>query len=123
MHEIKFRAWNGSKWYDRVLASQYPDGPCSIVWDDKTKEWVNHDGVIVQFIGLRDKNCTEIYNGDILMVNGDKDNLIIVESSEEECCYYGYEPESGHSYYFGRSEDILEVVGNIYENFELVNKS
>ena len=51
MREIKFRAWDkhNKRWIDRVLASRYKDGPCSIVWDDSKKDWLNFD----EFCGPR----------------------------------------------------------------------
>lgn len=55
---LKFRAWDMThkKMLDRVLAG--PGNPCSIVWDEERKDWLNFDcacGVIMQYTGLEDK--------------------------------------------------------------------
>lgn len=75
----------------------------------------HNDYPLLEFIGLSDMSGNEIYSGYLLSVNGDRENPIQVEYSEEEASFYGYELNSGHSYYFGRSNDVLEVIGNIYE--------
>ena len=106
MRELSFRAWlkNIKKmtdvtWFtDKEVNCNYIPLP-------------NRDDVILmQFTGLFDKNGTKIYEGDILRWNDEKDGYALAWN-ETDCCYS-----------FGDwdlcddgSIDILEVIGNIYE--------
>lgn len=115
---LKFRAWDMThkKMLDRVLAG--PGDPCSIVWDEDRKDWLNFDcacGVIMQFTGHKDKHNKDIYEKDIVCndhgtgwIEWDNDmSLWRVQSFAWWCEMYKFED--------------AEVLGNIYENSELLN--
>ena len=110
MRQLKFRAWDEKN--KIMLAGIDPFA------QDKTKV------KIMQFTGLKDKNGKEIYEGDILTIErgliGKKVSVIcqvkwnVIEGSFElisiEDNSLGYMDELG----------VCEVVGNIYENPELL---
>ena len=118
MREIKFRAWE----VDRK--NMFDVNP---VWFEENN-WIhtdfalcmNDEGcVIMQYTGLKDKNGVEIYEGDIL----DKKWRWLVEMIDG-CWSVRIPPEvktlweiSKHRLKAGVP---IEVIGNIYENPELL---
>jgi len=108
MREIKFRAWhpedkvmiydlNTPKLYHGVLGS-YP-----------TKE--EDDYIFMQYTGLKDKNGKEIYESDVMQLNNEN---YIVDWDEERASF------TCGSLLFGKNEFGSIVIGNIYENPELM---
>lgn len=119
MRKIKFRAW--IKEVDEIREVEYIN-----FWEKKIsyphkfcKEYylnADFDEIeIMEYTGLKDKNGKEIYEGDILF-----------ESFREEYFKVVFENGSfraeadGYSLDLEDYDDICEVVGNIYENPELL---
>lgn len=142
MREIKFRAWDLHNqrmveypymfelWQDFRGENNY--GASFVFFED----WHDvEDGIarpchIMQFIGLRDRNGKEIYEGDIVRVDdsvcgnpidGYKDGVYKVEYCLPDCafCLVQLDEKSGISFNEGME---YEVIGSIYENPELLNK-
>jgi len=134
MREIKFRAWDNTsnKMNYRVLVGNTnTDDPCSIVWCDNEKKWLNFDkycGCFMQYTGLKDKSGVEIYEGDIVTHGSLTDRLNGVEFIAKIVFNMGgFYIEGLNCNRFEcvsipiRDRVGTEVIGNIHENPELLN--
>lgn len=74
---------------------------------------------VMQYTGLKDKNGKEIYEGDILEFSGNVVALGIVKYNENFATFQACNGNSG--WLFGNESGTnIEIIGNIYENPELV---
>lgn len=96
----------------------------------------NHDGTIsthgvlgsnplMQYTGLNDKSGKEIYEGDIVRhkfkrIWQTQEHTSKVVWNEFYCCYYLFDGVSNHRM---RDDILYEVIGNIYENPNLLSQS
>ena len=77
---------------------------------------------VMQFTGLKDKNGKEIYEGDILQnVTKDQRRLSVFEISwyQPSCGFVKEKKGEGNMFTLEVSK-YLEIIGNIYENPELL---
>jgi uncharacterized phage protein (TIGR01671 family) len=129
--EIKFRFWRFGE--DKMYNEPTVDGKYKInelFTDNRTDKiaWM-------QFTGLKDKNGKEIYFGDILATHNDgkdgcdtwvidQEGYTVVEELKNELgvaySKWWVELEDSDSIY---SNEYIEVVGNIYENPELLKNN
>jgi uncharacterized phage protein (TIGR01671 family) len=129
MREFKFRAWYDTTktMYYFTFEDIYHDGfmhgisEGSDVWGFEKKE-------IMQYVGMRDKNGEEIYEGDIIKMDEKyikyyKGNDLIKQITRNiftiNFLNYGWFPFS-HAY--PMPEDI-EIKGNIHENPDLLDET
>ena len=122
MREIKFRAWVPK---ERVMVAWE-----ELIADHYEFNEFNVEGglIFLQYTGFRDENGKEIYEGDIL-------ECVVMHDCNID--YFGHKPPryivtwGTHGYvleYYGRWSSIpyeiqyWEVIGNIYENPELLEK-
>jgi len=115
MRPIKFRAWH------KKLQVMFPDvgvNKGEVLYDTR---WYREEEVeIMQFTGLKDKNGKGIYEGDILRkLTGEKivihPIIPIQRFYEEHCSPYNDD-------WMTWCDQDYEVIGNIYENPELLKK-
>ena len=123
MREIKFRAkskYNGS-WYVGYIAES--EGCADYLCIDG--EGVENE-TIGQYIGLKDKNQREIFEGDIVQYQRYKKKNYEVYFNERDASFgLRYFYDSGYDYpgmAFSEGVGYFEVVGNIHENPELLTK-
>ena len=133
MREIKFRAWNSEeKKMVKVDSICFNENGLIDITCEGSYEGSYYDPVdeyiIMQYTGLKDKNGKEIYEGDIIAVGVTKS----INIERRDCPKYKIIFTDG---YFGMkylpdkeltmmycTEDS-EIIGNIYENPELLKES
>lgn len=126
MREIKFRAWDGEKMRNTFSVQSNGDGV--LYSGDIMGSWE-----IMQFTGLLDKNDKEIYEGDVCNYLG---IIGTIEWEQQACAFwFKWDEKSESGRVFHRYKELwvsfsdgevfqnyyLEIIGNIYENPELLN--
>ena len=132
MREIKFRGWERELQmmvYDTELGGwifEYDGNPVRAVNQMINEEDYFYD--LMQYTGLKDKNGTEMYEGDILSTDLDRPYLIVefrngafmFQCHDNGKDYYDFMATTGENSNFTKYH---EVIGNIYENPELLERS
>jgi uncharacterized phage protein (TIGR01671 family) len=140
MREIKFRAWdkyNKTMWYSGEHEESINNCKFDIFFDIETHElkaaiikeidvglpkmmYDEYDLPLMQYTGLKDRNGKEIYEGDILLTDGDEFGDIYSTVVFEKGAFYV--KEEGYPVELLLSDLIedCEVCGNIFENPELL---
>lgn len=128
MREIKFRGKDilHKKWQYGSLAKDEPQKAYYIIDNDYGRGIDVDESTIGQYTGLKDINGKEIYEGDIVAEKGhyvNSDRLVYqkIQWKENYSCwlrgeYQRLTPKNIKTYQ-------IEVVGNIYDNPELLKEA
>ncbi len=133
MREIKFRAWDKEK--KVIVKFDLFTYPTIQNVGSYGKEKFLKEYELMQYTGLKDKNGKEIYEGDIIQYDNDEKTMDKWVCGEKAVVVYTParflfrmnpfdKNELGNINVpkEGECEDVIEVIGNIYENKELVHK-
>lgn len=132
MKEAKFRAWFIKGKFEPM------DGQvCSTMGDLSLREFLQliedaaeehgYNYILIEYTGLKDINDKEIYEGDVVKLTQDAANMCDGIGGEfeignyEVCwdsCYAAFAPFDEYQ----PNQCNIEVIGNIYENPELLEK-
>ena len=113
--ELRFRAWNkySKKMEDFIISPQIMFGEGGSIWEtDMTRA---DDCILMQYTGLKDKNGVDIYEGDILRGTGIDEKIRVWKAVSLH-----------YFHHWQHTEDLIdehgdiEVIGNIYQNPELL---
>ena len=118
MREIKFRGYNPAT--QQIVSWEGMQG-----WTMGGLESPN----IMQYTGLKDKNGKEIYEGDVVRIPDDYEEYGFMAGEQREVYYFDgcfrLKPKKENTRDRGNTimDDMekCEVIGNIYENPELLN--
>ena len=116
MREIKFRAWNyETKSFD-YFDLKTSKGQCRLCKDyDEMCEGEGTHSDLQLFIGLRDKNGKEIYEGDV--IGGENQYVFVVKYNNG--CFVAEEINKDATFLIS-GVTCYGVLGNIYETPELL---
>ena len=120
MRKIKFRAWDKENEKMMKVSSLHLENKEISVKENGTFHLFRMQD-LMQYTGLKDKNGKEIYEGDIVILN---------DAEEENRCIVKYKYGSYILVDGDLREDLsnvedrfLEVIGNIYENKNLLEEN
>jgi len=122
----RFRAWDSWRKRMSVVDRIYIDTEGVRLYDDFGEYWRDfRDAKLMQSTGLKDKNGKEIFEGDILAFETDDEVINVNVFWDEEHALFMFESKK-----YNEQEPLAELVenntypfeimGNIYENRELL---
>ncbi len=129
--EIKFRVWNGEVMSETFHPWEMKSDACG-GWMDSFGVGLWYEGCEahnlkwMQFTGLKDKNGREIYEGDVIEISGGYEGSEVDPTKARVFFKDGAFQTDFHNALIRIALPgnwLVEVIGNIYENPELVQAS
>jgi uncharacterized phage protein (TIGR01671 family) len=132
MRKIKFRVWDRATKKMHICGEDQHDSfyiheDCTVSYynqqngcgsADGDDDAPNDDGYnLMQYTGLKDKNKVDIYEGDLLR---DSDGYVLEVRWQSFSASWELSGRRSHFLFAQRCIDLLEIVGNIHENPELL---
>lgn len=126
MREIKFRAWDNGKMqkvdFNNLFVNRHhPTGTLYLRKEMPFGDY--HITELMQYTGLKDKNGTEIYEGDVITVEYPRKKYL-VSYDKDRAGYYPFAQDDGCgccSDELVSRPDYCEVIGNKFEHPDLLN--
>lgn len=127
----RFRAYDSGSLCRMYSPSEVMVGD-SCIWifdeDSDSNEWiVNNDLSLMQSTGLFDKNGKEIFEGDILNVESDEENLKVSVFWDDKHALFMFESkkyneEDALAELFEDNSYSFKIIGNVHANPELLEE-
>lgn len=119
---IKFRAWDfntSEMYYSCQSHTVWAGGLCGRVVSDAGSIEIPLNN-IMQFTGLLDKNGKEIYESDIVLIDGNKNTFVSWNDKFASFCIKN--DSWAFMHWFGEAvdPDQVEIIGNIRQNLKLL---
>lgn len=127
----KYRAWNKStkEMYeaDDIVYIDFEEKQICVktLFFERASRYDFNDIVLMQSTGLTDKNGKEIFEGDILSVETDEENVKVEVSWDSKHALFAFESKKYNEKIpldelFEDNSYPFKIIGNIYENPELL---
>ena len=131
MREIKFRAWDTVAKQMAPLSNKFINLGSGYVFEnvrdglEGTDELVySKRFILMQYTGLKDKSGKEIYGGDIMRIEAFEPQINVVRFDRGGFCIEPVLESPLHSSFWSdikyAEDDRSEIIGNIYQNPELI---
>ncbi|MCH1645066.1 YopX family protein [Streptococcus suis] len=123
----KFRVWDTvKKSMSEVQAIVYAEEKIYPIYSKVIRRYIPfNEAILMQSTGLFDVNGKEIFEGDVIRVNYTDDDSPWTDAiiwSPKDCAWYLKSNKELLGFAMDEPDIIVEVIGNIYENPELVEE-
>lgn len=116
MREIKFRAWDKNQMWVTPIDTNYGL--------HRFFGAISEQAILMQYTGLKDKNGVEIYEGDIVEIENFEAGYILTTVKNTNGWLFELVANDGGTWNRRwRDIETLEVIGNIYQNPDLLTKT